>query len=645
MVVIGIVVVALVFPSLTWAERSHNQGKTPDRATSETSNRGDTPLHRAARSGTHSIIDILVNQGARVNRPNGDGSTPLHVAAEHGHTSVADRLIANGAEVNKRDFRGRTPLYRAAGSGHLAVVETLLKHNAWIDARTEGGKVDAGRTPLHVATIHGHAAVVEALLKGNAKITIDEDGLTPLHIAADAGNGTIVKLLLEGGATATVEDRIGLTPLHRASRKGSVDVVALLLDKGAAIDYRIADGATPLYFAIGGGHLEVAKLLVAKGANINMRDPRGHSMLHIAASSGNKETTQYLINQGAEINAKNMYGKTALDLATAEGHTVITELLQQASQDVSWWQQGIDAYASVVEGIPTEAVSAAFGASIQGILEAKAVVPSLDAMPELRAKLNQLASGANQRAPTGQITARDLFLKIPAGVRLKGEKAALEYLEKEKHELSHVRSVKNSPALAAIPKNLLFEPRDRNRARGPKDMGLLDKLKAHGHNDLRSLKAHSGVIVTTMMKGGAIGVLLEIPVTAIVETQSVRDGRKTFGEASQDALKQLGVTGLAGTAMGGALATASALGFTAGAPVLVPLTVAGGTAYVWVSSDRIWTALRDETRTVILAQQAAVQAAILEHARAMQDQTHTMIDTVHERIQTTMTSLGWWDGA
>ena len=524
MVAIGIVVVALTFPSFTWAEQSQDPAKTHDRTTSETSSPGDTPLHRAARSGNHSIIDILVSQGARVSRPNGDGSTPLHVAAEHGHTSVVERLIANGASVNKRDFRGRTPLYRAAGSGHLAVVETLLKHDAWIDARTEGGKVDSGRTPLHAATTHGHAAVVEALLKRNAKITIDEDGLTPLHIAADAGNGPIVKLLLEGGANATVEDRIGLTPLHRASRKGSVDVVALLLDKGAAIDYRIADGATPLYFAIGGGHLEVAKLLVAKGANINMRDPRGHSMLHIAASSGNKETTQYLINQGAEINAKNKYGKTALDLAAAEGHSAITELLQQASQDVSWWQQVINAYASVVEEIPTEAVSASFGASIQGIQEAKLVAPSLDAMPELMAKLKQRASSTNQRATTGQITARDLFLKIPVGVRLAGEKAALEYLEN--HDLSHVQSVKGFPTLAAIPKNIVFELQEWNRARGSKNMGFLDKLKVHGHNAGTSLATRPDVIVTTMMKGGAIGVLLELPVTAIVETQSVRDGRK-----------------------------------------------------------------------------------------------------------------------
>lgn len=162
------------------------------------------------------------------------------------------------------------------------------------------------------------------------------------------------------------------------------------------------------------------------------------------------------------------------------------------------------------------------------------------------------------------------------------------------------------------------------------------------HNTGASLAAGRVVILTTLTRGGTIGALVELPVTATVETLHVVNERKTPEAAMQDAAKAVGVAGLAGGATVGALTAASALGFTVGAPVLVPLAVVGGTAYVWVSSDRIWHALDVDMRAAVVAQQAAVQGAIRDHARAMRDQTRTTIDTVQERIQTVMAALGWW---
>ena len=204
-------------------------------------------------------------------------------------------------------------------------------------------------------------------------------------------------------------------------------------------------------------------------------------------------------------------------------------------------------------------------------------------------------------------------------------------------------SAKRHPELAADPNNLVFEPPKWNLARGPDDMGFLDKLRVHAHNAGASVVAARVVMLTQMTKGSAIGALVELPVTATVETLHVVDERKTPGEAMHDATHAVGVAGLSVGATAGALTAASALGFTGGAPVLVPIAVVRGTAYVWVSGERIWQALGDETRAVVMAQQAAVQGAIRDHARAMRDQTRTTVDSVHERIQTTMTALGWWE--
>ena len=229
-------------------------------------------------------------------------------------------------------------------------------------------------------------------------------------------------------------------------------------------------------------------------------------------------------------------------------------------------------------------------------------------MPEVGERLNQRASDANQRAITGNLKGRDLFPKIPGGVRLAGPRAILEYLNK--HEVSHIQSVKHHPELAAKPDNLVFEPLKWNRARGSSNMKLLDKVKVRFHNIAASIVGGRRIVLTTVAKGGAIGTLVELPVTATVETLNVVNQRKTANQAIGDGAQKVGVTALAGGVTAGALTMVSTFGFTVGAPVLVPLAVVGGSAYVWVSSDRVWNALDNETRTVIEEQLVRVQGKI-----------------------------------
>ena len=255
----------------------------------------------------------------------------------------------------------------------------------------------------------------------------------------------------------------------------------------------------------------------------------------------------------------------------------------------------------------------------------------LDVMPEVRVRLSQRASSLNQRTTTGQITEQDLVSKVPFGVRWAGERRVLEYLDT--HHLSHVRSVKHHPKLAADRNNLVFEPAKSNLARGPKDMGFLDKLRVYSHNSSASLSA----VLAKMKNGSIIGVLLELPVTGTVETLHVVNERKTWEEAMYDAAKAVGVAGLAGGVGAGALSAASAAGVTVGAPVVVPLAVVGGTAYVWVSSERVWQALDNETRAVIKAQQTAFQEIYQDYAQAMREQISTTIDQGREWIQK------WWE--
>ncbi|KLO17256.1 ankyrin [Schizopora paradoxa] len=75
---------------------------------------GQTPLHRAATTGSVGFIDLLVNvpDGSPKLRLNGGdrvGNTPLHLALESGHAEAAVKLIMAGADRERTNSDGETP--------------------------------------------------------------------------------------------------------------------------------------------------------------------------------------------------------------------------------------------------------------------------------------------------------------------------------------------------------------------------------------------------------------------------------------------------------------------------------------------------------------------------------------------------------
>ena len=299
---------------------------------------------------------------------------------------------------------------------------------------------------------------------------------------------------------------------------------------------------------------------------------------------------------------------------------------QPPPEMVGWWQRAITAAHAAI-------------ASVKGV----AIAPGLDEMPEVAAKLAQRASDTNQRAITGNLKGQDLLPKIPGGVRLAGKGPTLEYLNK--HDLSHVLSVKHHPELAAQPDNLVFELLKWNRARGSNDMKLLDKFRLRVHNAAASIAGAGRIVLTTVAKGGVIGALVELPVTTAEETLHVFNKRKTVKQATKDAAQTVGVATVAGGAAASALTVAGTFGFTVGAPVLVPLALVGGSAYVWVSSDRVWNALDDETRAALKTRLVVVLGAIGNSFHEWHDRTRvatkTATKTLQDYIHAGITAVTW----
>ena len=73
--------------------------------------RGGTPGHMAAAMGNSALLDQLFDAvGARmVEAVNERGQTPLHVAAREGQPGAVETLLRLGADTSAKDKMGRTP--------------------------------------------------------------------------------------------------------------------------------------------------------------------------------------------------------------------------------------------------------------------------------------------------------------------------------------------------------------------------------------------------------------------------------------------------------------------------------------------------------------------------------------------------------
>ena len=197
---------------------------------------------------------------------------------------------------------------------------------------------------------------------------------------------------------------------------------------------------------------------------------------------------------------------------------------------------------------------------------------------------------------SGGIPPHKLFYRIPTGVK-SSKKSTIEFLNT--HHVSHRISIKNNPTKASDINNVIFEAALKNRARGSKNMTRTEFKRARLNNKVTSIKCGFKTAAGSAAKGALFGALLEVPVTVTENTFHVKNNRKSFGEASKDAAKDIGISaGFAG-ATAVVFTGLSLLGVTLG-PVVIPLTVVGGAVYTWSATDRIWKALDDATKKKLM---------------------------------------------
>lgn len=190
-------------------------------------------------------VSLLLSRGANPNVAGGTNwDPPLLVAAERRCANVVQMLLAQGAQVDRADDNGRTALFKVAdesgGEDGMAVARALLRagadpnrHAAFLH---DSSASDSGATPLLVAVRHDLELFTLLLDNRGDPNQVDADGQTCLHRAVFGRREKVVKLLLARGARANIRDKNGRTPLGFARYRSFQDrepVVQMLLAANA----------------------------------------------------------------------------------------------------------------------------------------------------------------------------------------------------------------------------------------------------------------------------------------------------------------------------------------------------------------------------------------------------------------------------
>lgn len=86
-----------------------------------------------------SVLNALLQAGAKVDEKNDAGATALMLAASEGLIKNVRALIAAGADMNACDKENKTPLSYAKENDHDRVVRLLLSYGAveWVQVEPQ----------------------------------------------------------------------------------------------------------------------------------------------------------------------------------------------------------------------------------------------------------------------------------------------------------------------------------------------------------------------------------------------------------------------------------------------------------------------------------------------------------------------------
>ncbi|MDR3192810.1 MAG: ankyrin repeat domain-containing protein, partial [Treponema sp.] len=182
---------------------------------------GRTPFQMALSISPRLVSTLLTKD--RIWAADDNGSSPLHIAiSQHAPANIIEIIINQGARLSAIDAKGRNPLRLAVDQEAWNSAKLLA--DAGADPFTVAGD---GMSPGELALVKGQVGV-QALFSGRAIHARDASGNTILHYAARYGNPELISLLLELGANKDLKNIAAERPADIAIRWDQMETAALL---------------------------------------------------------------------------------------------------------------------------------------------------------------------------------------------------------------------------------------------------------------------------------------------------------------------------------------------------------------------------------------------------------------------------------
>ncbi|MCL1895610.1 MAG: ankyrin repeat domain-containing protein [Clostridiales bacterium] len=202
---------------------------------------GDTPLEVACKKKNYEMMELLLQNGAKPNSPDGFAQPVDFVFGGMEYEGVFNctkLLVAYGADLNIRGSRDSPTIYR------------LMTRSDYINESTLKAANDEVLKTLEYVVEHGGS--VEARYPRDAYLS---------YVVENKNYGALTYLFDECGVDINGQDVFGKSALMRAAELGNLEMVVFLIGYGADVYLYDNDGKTAVDFAGEGGFADIAKCL------------------------------------------------------------------------------------------------------------------------------------------------------------------------------------------------------------------------------------------------------------------------------------------------------------------------------------------------------------------------------------------------
>ncbi len=262
---------------------------------------GRTYIFWAARMGNDSIMEYLIENGAKTDMVEDHGNTVLNFAASGGqeNTKVYDICLANGANLQKDvNQNGANALLLAAPSDKSGkLTEYFVSKGLDINSTDYEGN-GVFNYVARTGNIEALKKLINNGIKGN-----DQAFIFAARGTRGKTNGLEVYRFLESvGLNPNGTTKDGTTALQTlASRSKDLDIITYFIEKGNDVNAVDENGNNAFINAASRNNIEVLQLLKKHLKDINAVNKKGQSALTLAVEHNSPEVVKYLIDNDAEV--------------------------------------------------------------------------------------------------------------------------------------------------------------------------------------------------------------------------------------------------------------------------------------------------------------------------------------------------------